>query len=43
VDDARKARRAYTKNQIVEAWEEYIRIKNKKGKIIAKTKKDDFR
>jgi hypothetical protein len=43
VNDARKARRVYTKNQTIEAWEEYVRIKNKKGKIIAKAKRDDFR
>src|SRR5438045_8209639 len=35
VDDARKARRLYTKNQTIEAWEEYVRIKNNKGKVIA--------
>jgi exonuclease III len=27
VDDARKARRIYTRNQTIEAWEEYVRIK----------------
>jgi hypothetical protein len=43
VDDARKARRLYTKNQTTEAWKEYVRIKNNKGKIIAKAKRKDFR
>jgi hypothetical protein len=43
VNDARKARRAYTKYQTTEAWEEYVHTKNRKGKIIAKAKRDDFR
>jgi hypothetical protein len=43
VDDARKVRRIYRKTQTMEAWEEYVRIRNNKGKVIARAKRDDFR
>ena len=43
VHRTRSARRTYTKRHTQEAWEEYVSIKNRKGKVIAKAKRDHFR
>ena len=43
VHQTRRLRRVFTRTQTEEAWQEYLQAKNRKGKVIAKAKRTDFR
>jgi len=43
VKQTRAARRRFTQDPSAESWEEFVQERNRKGKILGKAKRDDFR